>query len=217
MPKAKLYRFDEVTAEPVEVELPPEVFGAEVSVDLLWRAVRTYLSNKRQGTASTKDRGEVSGGGRKPWPQKHTGRARHGSIRSPLWRHGGVTFGPKPRDWDLDLPKKMRRKALICALSARAQEGQIRLIDRLGFQKPRTKEAVALLSRLGLPQKTLVVVAPEEYQIPVYKSFSNIPGVECHRADLLTAYEVLDHDALLLTERAVEALTRRLSHAQVGA
>ncbi len=217
MPKAKLYRFDEVTAEPVEVELPPEVFGAEVSVDLLWRAVRTYLSNKRQGTASTKDRGEVSGGGRKPWPQKHTGRARHGSIRSPLWRHGGVTFGPKPRDWDLDLPKKMRRKALICALSARAQEGQIWLIDRLGFQKPRTKEAVALLSRLGLPQKTLVVVAPEEYQIPVYKSFSNIPGVECHRADLLTAYEVLDHDALLLTERAVEALTRRLSHAQVGA
>lgn len=217
MPKAKLYRFDEMTTEPQEVELPPEIFGAEVSEDLLWRAVRTYLFNKRQGTASTKDRGEVSGGGRKPWPQKHTGRARHGSIRSPLWRHGGVTFGPKPRDWDLDLPKKMRRKALICALSARAQEGQIWLIDRLGFQRPRTKEAVALLSRLGLPEKTLVVVAPEEYQIPVYKSFSNIPGVECHRADLLTAYEVLDHDAVLLTERAVEALTRRLSHAQVGA
>lgn len=213
MPKAKLFRFDDPQAEPVEVELPPEIFGVEVSLDLLWRAVRTHLSNLRQGTASTKDRGEVSGGGRKPWPQKHTGRARHGSIRSPLWRHGGVTFGPKPRDWDLDLPKKMRRKALACALSARAQEGQIWLIDRLGFQKPRTKEALSLLSRLGLPEKTLVVVAPEEYEIPVYKSFSNIPGVECHRADLLTAYEVLEHEAVLLTERAVEALARRLSHA----
>ncbi len=212
MPKAKLFRFDDPQAEPVEVELPPEIFGVEVSLDLLWRAVRTHLANLRQGTASTKDRGEVSGGGRKPWPQKHTGRARHGSIRSPLWRHGGVTFGPKPRDWDLDLPKKMRRKALACALSARAQEGQIWLIDRLGFQKPRTKEALALLSRLGLPEKTLVVVAPEEYQIPVHKSFSNIPGVECHRADLLTAYEVLEHEAVLLTERAVEALVRRLSH-----
>ncbi|MGB9757260.1 MAG: 50S ribosomal protein L4 [Candidatus Bipolaricaulaceae bacterium] len=213
MPKAKLFRFDDAQAEPVEVELPPEIFGVEVSLDLLWRAVRTHLANRRQGTASTKDRGEVSGGGRKPWPQKHTGRARHGSIRSPLWRHGGVTFGPKPRDWDLDLPKKMRRKALKCALSARAKEGQVWLIDRLGFQKPRTKEALALLSRLGLPEKTLVVVAPEEYQVPVYKSFSNIPGVECHRADLLTAYEVLAHEAVLLTERAVEALARRLSHA----
>jgi large subunit ribosomal protein L4 len=217
MPKAKLYRFDDPAAEPVEVELPPEIFGAEVSLDLLWRAVRTHLSNLRQGTASTKDRGEVSGGGRKPWPQKHTGRARHGSIRSPLWRHGGVTFGPKPRDWDLDLPKKMRRKALISALSARAQEEKIVLIDRLGFAKPKTKEAISLLSRLGLPEKTLVVVAPEEYQIPVYKSFSNIPGVECFRADLLTAYEVLEHEGLLFTQAAVEALMRRLCHAQVSA
>ncbi len=217
MPKAKLYRFADVAAEPVEVELPPEVFGVEVSPDLLWRAARTHLSNVRQGTASTKDRGEVSGGGRKPWPQKHTGRARHGSIRSPLWRHGGVTFGPHPRDWDLDLPKKMRRKALTCALSSRAQAGQVWLIDTLGFPRPRTKEAVALLSRLGLPAKTLVVVAPEEYVIPVYKSFANIPGVECHRADLLTTYTVLEHDGLLLTERAVETLARRLSHAPVVA
>lgn len=217
MPKAKLYRFAEVTTEPVEVELPPEVFGVEVSLDLLWRAVRTHLFNRRQGTASVKDRGEVSGGGRKPWPQKHTGRARHGSIRSPLWRHGGVTFGPEPKDWDLDLPKKMRRKALACALSARAQEGQVWLIDRLDFPKPRTKEALALLTRLGLPQKTLVVVAPGEYQVSVHKSFSNIAGVECHRADLLSAYEVLEHDAVLLTEAAVMALRRRLSHANVAA
>lgn len=217
MPKAKLYRFYEPTAEPVEVELPPEVFGLAVNEDLLWRAVRAHLSNRRQGTASTKGRGEVAGGGRKPWPQKHTGRARHGSIRSPLWRHGGVTFGPKPRDWNMDLPKKMRRKALACALSTRAQEGQIWLIDCLEFPRPRTKEALSLLSRLGVPQRTLVVVAPEEYQVPVHKSFANIPGVDCHRADLLTTYTVLEHEALLLTQKAVEALARRLSHDQVSA
>ncbi len=217
MPKAKLYRFDDPEKEPVEVELPPEVFGAEVSEDLLWRAVRTYLLNQRQGTASTKTRGEVRGGGRKPWPQKHTGRARHGSIRSPIWRHGGVTFGPKPKDWDVELPKTMRRKALISALSARAQEERVWLIDRLGFARPKTKEALVLLSRLGLPEKTLVVVAPEEYQVPVYKSFSNIPGVGCHRADLLTAYHVLEHEGLLITEKGLEALLRRLSHAPVGA
>lgn len=217
MPKAKVYSFANPEKEPVEVELPPEVFGVEVSVDLLWRAVRGYLLNQRQGTASTKTRGEVRGGGRKPWPQKHTGRARHGSIRSPLWHHGGVTFGPKPKDWRVALPKKMRRKALLSALSARAQEERVWLIDRLGFGRPKTKEAVALLQRLSLPKKTLVVVAPEEYQIPVYKSFVNIPGVECHRADLLTAYAVLEHEGLLLTEKGLEALTRRLSHAPAGA
>lgn len=217
MPKAKLFRFADPAAEPVEVELPPEIFGAEVSQDLLWRAVRTHLLNRRQGTAATKDRGEVSGGGRKPWPQKHTGRARHGSIRSPLWRHGGVTFGPQPRDWDIELPKKMRRKALISALSARAAEGMVVLVDRLGFEKPKTKQAIALLSRLGVPEKTLVVVAPEEYGIPVYKSFFNIPGVDCHRADLLTAYEVLAHDGLVLTEKGLAALVGRLCHAGVAA
>mgnify|MGYP001147681903 CR=1 FL=1 len=217
MPKAKLFRFDDAQAAPGEVELPPEIFGVEASADLLWRAVRAHLLRRRQGTASTKGRGEVSGGGRKPWPQKHTGRARHGSIRSPLWRHGGVTFGPKPRDWDVDLPKNMKRQALRCALSARAQEGMVFLIDRLGFARPRTKDAVALLSRLGLPGKTLVVVAPEEYEIPVFKSFANIPGVACHRADLLAAYEVLEHDGLLLTQKALDTLLRRLSHAAVGA
>jgi large subunit ribosomal protein L4 len=110
----------------------------------------------------------------------------------------------------------MRRKALISALSARAQEEKIVLIDRLGFAKPKTKEAISLLSRLGLPEKTLVVVAPEEYQVSVYKSFSNIPGVECHRADLLTAYEVLEHEGVLFTQGALDALLRRLSHAPVG-
>ncbi len=212
MPKLSLYRFDNLEAPPEEIVVGEELFGAEVSEDLLWRAVRTYLLNRRQGTASTKTRGEVSGGGRKPWPQKHTGRARHGSIRSPLWRHGGVTFGPKPKDWDLELPRKMRRKALASALTARYQEGQVKAIDRLGFPKPRTKDGIQLLSKLACPEKTLVVVAPDEYQVPVTKSFSNIPGVTCVRSDALTAYEVLVHEGVLLTQRALEALERRLAH-----
>lgn len=213
MPKAKLLLFADSGAEPKEVELPPEVFGVPVSTDLLWRAVRAYSLNSRQGTASTKTRGEVSGGGRKPWAQKHTGRARHGSIRSPIWRHGGVTFGPKPKDWEIRLPRKMRRKALACALSARVTEDMVRVVDCFAFPKPRTKDALAFLSRLGLPEKTLVVVAPEEYDFRVAKSFANIPGVTCARTDVLTAYEVLNHEGLVLTERAVDALVRRLSHA----
>ena len=210
MPKAKLYRWDDLGAEPEEVEVPEELFGAEVNQDLLWRAVRVYLYNQRRWTASTKTRGEVRGGGRKPWPQKHTGRARHGSIRSPIWRGGGVVFGPKPIKRRLELPRKMRRKALISALSARAQEGNLVLIDKLGFERPRTKEGIRVLEAVGCPEKTLVVVATDEYTVPVYKSFSNIPGVECVRTDGLSVYNVLNHRHLLMTQRAVEEMERRV-------
>ncbi len=211
MVKAKLYRWDNLDAGPEEVEVPEELFGAEVNKDLLWRAVRVYLYNQRQWTASTKTRGEVRGGGRKPWPQKHTGRARHGSIRSPIWRGGGVVFGPKPIKRRLELPRRMRRQALISALSARAQEGNLVLIDRFGFERPRTKEAIRVLSGLGVPEKTLVVIATDEHTVPVYKSFSNIPGVECVRTDGVTVYNVLAHEGLLMTQRAVEELRRRVT------
>ncbi len=210
MPSAQVHRFSDPNGEPTAVALPEAVFAVPVSADLLHRAVRVYLLNRRQGTAATKTRGEVSGGGKKPWAQKHTGRARHGSTRSPIWRHGGVTFGPQPREWDLSLPARMRRKALATALSARHQDGMIWIIDRLGFEKPRAKDAIALLARLSCPKKTLVVVAPEEYGIPVAKSFSNVPGTTCIRADALTAYEVLGHDGVLLTQQAVQVLERRL-------
>ncbi|MBC7169437.1 50S ribosomal protein L4 [Candidatus Bipolaricaulota bacterium] len=211
MPSVQLHRFNDPGGEPAQVSLPEAVFGVEGSADLLHRAVRIQLLNRRQGTAATKTRGEVSGGGRKPWAQKHTGRARHGSTRSPLWRHGGVTFGPQPRKWSLSLPTRMRRKALSVALSARCQGGAVQVIDRLGFAKPRTKDAIALLSRLSCPPKTLVIVAPEEYTVPVARSFRNIPGVGCVRADALTVHEVLGHEGLLLTEQAVRALEERLS------
>lgn len=212
MPNAPLFVFDDPTGPAAQTALPEAVFGQAVSADLLHRAVRVQLLNKRQGTAATKTRGEVSGGGRKPWAQKHTGRARHGSTRSPIWRHGGVTFGPQPRQWDLGLPARMRRKALACALSSRFQDGKVQVIDRIAFPKPRTKDAVALLARLSCPAKTLVIVAPEEYGAPVRRSFANIPGVTCARSDAVTVYEVLGHEAILVTQDAVRALEERLSH-----
>ncbi|QAA76435.1 MAG: LSU ribosomal protein L4p (L1e) [Candidatus Bipolaricaulis sibiricus] len=212
MPNVRMYRFNDAAAEPVEAAVSASVFGVPVSTDLLHRAVRVQLLNRRQGTAATKTRGEVSGGGRKPWAQKHTGRARHGSTRSPIWRHGGVTFGPQPREWSLGLPARMRRRALSAALSARCEAGMVWMIDEVAFERPRTKDAIALLARLSCPAKTLVVVAPDEHVVPVTKSFSNIPGVTCLRSDAVTVYDVLAHDGLLLTQRAVQALEERVSH-----
>lgn len=212
MPKVPVHLFGDPSGEAGQAVLSEAVFGQPVSSDLLYRAVRAQLLNRRQGTAATKTRGEVSGGGRKPWAQKHTGRARHGSTRSPIWRHGGTTFGPQPREWNPRLPTGMRRKALAMALSARCEEGRLQVVDRLEFPRPRTKDAVALLAHLSCPPKTLVVVAPAEYGLSVAKSFSNIPGVTCARADTLTAYDVLNHEALLLTAGAVRALEERLSH-----
>lgn len=211
MPSVRVYQFSDPSAEPAEAQAPEAVFGVPVSADLLHRAVRIQLLNKRQGTAATKTRGEVSGGGRKPWAQKHTGRARHGSTRSPIWRHGGVTFGPQPREWDLTLPARMRRRALGAALSARYENGMVWVVDRLGFARPRTKDAIALLARLSCPAKVLVIVGPTEYEVPVWRSFSNIPGAKCARADAVTVYDILGHDGVLATEEAIQALERRLS------
>lgn len=211
MPSVPLHRFSDPDSAG-SVDLPEAVFGRSVSADLLHRAVRVELLRGRQGTAATKTRGEVSGGGRKPWPQKHTGRARHGSTRSPIWRHGGVTFGPQPRKWNLDLPTRMRAQALSAALSARCKEGKVQVVDGIPFTRPRTKDGLAFLARLSCPPKTLVLVAPEEYSVPVFKSFSNIPGVVCARADFVTVRDVLAHEGLVLTAAAVRVLEERVSH-----
>jgi len=210
MPEAKLYRFDALEADPETIEVPAELFAAPVNEDLLHRAVRVYLMNQRQGTAATRTRGEVAGGGRKPWRQKGTGRARHGSTRSPIWRTGGVTFGPRPFKVRLKLPKRMRRRAFVSALSARYAEGTVRLIDRIGFAEPRTKDGIALLAKLSFPRKVLILVGEEECGVPLMRSFSNIPGVTCARARAANTYEVLLHDALLITTSALEELKRRL-------
>ncbi len=209
MVEAKLYSFDDKEAEPKTVELDEHIFAAPVNTDLLYRMVRMQLLNRRQGTHSTKTRGEARGGGRKPWRQKGTGRARAGSRRSPLWVGGGTVFGPKPRSYEVKLPKKMKKAALASALSDRAGSGKIALVDKAGFIEPKTKRAIELLSRLGMAASTLVVVSRSEYNLAVKKSFSNIPQVKCLATPGLNVYDILRHEGLVLTLGALEELKTR--------
>lgn len=199
MPTVALYN---VKGEQVgEIELSDAVFGVAVNEPVIHQVVRMQLANQRRGTASTKTRAEVRGGGRKPWRQKGTGRARHGSIRSPIWRGGGVVFGPKPRDYGFTVPKKMKRLALRSALSAKVAAGELLVLEDLKFEKPRTKQMVEVLSNLKVTGKALVVTAgPDEI---VAKSARNIPGVKSIPATNLNVYDLLLHDKLVLTKDAV--------------
>ncbi|MEE8593808.1 MAG: 50S ribosomal protein L4 [Candidatus Bipolaricaulota bacterium] len=208
MAEAKLYSFAE-SNDPQTTSLDDRMFAANVNEDLLYRVVRMQLGNRRQGTHSTKTRGEVSGGGRKPWRQKGTGRARAGSRRSPLWVGGGTIFGPKPRSYESKLTKKMKLGALAAALSDRAGSGNVALIDQIQFETPRTKAAVELLNRMELTGKTLVVVATPEYNRAVKKSFTNLPKAKCIACGGVNVYDILRHDHLLMTTKAVEELTER--------
>lgn len=185
-----------------EVELSDAVFGAEVNEALMHQAVVAYLARQRQGTQSTKGRSEVSGGGRKPWRQKGTGLARTGSTRSPIWRGGGVTFGPKPRDFALELPRKMRRQALTSALSAKVQSGDLLVLDHLAFEEPKTREVASLLAKLNVGEPALIVTRETDPNLVL--SARNLPGVSTQRADNLSAYDVLSHGKLLLTRDAVQ-------------
>lgn len=205
--KAKLYKLD--GGEPEEIILNERLFGEEINTDLLYRAVQMQLTNSRQGTHSAKTRSEVSGGGRKPWPQKYTGRARHGSRRSPIWRGGGITFGPKPKEYDYKLPKKMRQKAIRIALSTKYKEQQLALIDKIHFEKPKTKEGAKLLERFNFPAKVLILVSKGENVVPVKKSFSNIFHVRCLATESATVYDLLKYESLLLTQKALKELEVR--------
>lgn len=216
MVDAKLYAFDE-TVEPQVVELDERIFDVAIHADLMYQAVRAQLLNRRQGTGSTKTRGQVRGGGRKPWRQKGTGRARVGSRRSPLWVGGGVTFGPQPRSYHVKLTRKMRRQALASALSDRAHEGKVSVLDRMGFEEPKTKSALALLDRLEMSASTLVVVGAYEYNRPVRKSFSNLARVKCLACSGLNVYDVLRHEGLVLTLGALEELRERFCHGEADA
>lgn len=209
MVEAKQYIMDR-TDDPQAVELDERLFGAQVNADLLYRTVRMQLTNRRKGNSSTKTRGEVSGGGAKPWRQKGTGRARAGSRRSPLWNGGGTVFGPKPKTYHIKLTKKMLRGALISALSDRASSGSVALVDRIEFDEPKTKRALALLERLGMASSALVVVGKGEYNQAVKKSFSNLPRVKCLASAGLNVYDILRHDALVLTTQALDELKERL-------
>jgi len=172
------------------------------------QAVVTFLANQRQGTHDTKTRSEVSGGNQKPWRQKGTGRARQGSTRAPHWRHGGVAFGPHPRDYRLGIPKKVRQLAKKSALNQRAQEGRLMVVDPLAFEKPKTKALVELLGKLGVAeQKVLLLTASDDAAraANVYLSGRNLPAVQVLRFADATAYEILWSDAVVVELPALGA------------
>ena len=184
-----------------EIELSEAVFGVEVNQSVVHDVVKNHLANKRQGTQSALTRAEVSGGGRKPWRQKGTGRARQGSTRAPQWTHGGIVFAPKPRDYSYTLNKKTRRLALKSALSAKAAAEAIIVIDEIKMEAPKTKEFAAFLNAVGCNCKTLVVTA--EANANVIKSGRNIPGCEITFANLINVYDVVNATKLVVDKAAL--------------
>ena len=187
-----------------EIELPEAVVGVEPNEAAVHDAVKNHLANKRQGTQSALTRAEVSGGGRKPWRQKGTGRARQGSTRAPQWTHGGIVFAPKPRDYSYSLNKKAKRLALKSVLSAKASEQAVVVIDELKMETPKTKEFAAFLKAVGCDTKTLVVTA--EMDQNVLRSGRNIAGCEVTFANLLNAYDVLKANKLVVDQAALRKI-----------
>lgn len=199
MPKVAVYNMQ--GAQVGEMELNNDVFGVEVNQAVLHSAVVLQLASLRRGTHSTKLRGEVRGGGRKPWRQKGTGRARAGSIRSPLWRGGAILFGPKPRSYSFSMPKKQRRLALKSALSSKVESGKLIVLDELSFGAPKTKQVVELLNNLKVAGKALLVTG--EFNEAVEKSARNISGVAAVEASGINVYDILNHDTVVVTKEAV--------------
>lgn len=198
---AGLYAAD--GTEKGSVELNPDIFGIEPNRDVMHQVVTAQLAARRAGTHSTKTRAEVRGGGRKPWAQKGLGRARHGSIRSPQWVGGGVAHGPKPRDYSQRTPKKMRRLALRSALSDRASEGQIKVVESFdAWETPRTKNATALLAAMGVTGKVLLIA--EDHERTAIKSFRNLKGVIAHNLGQANTYDVLWADTIIMSQGTLE-------------
>lgn len=191
------------------VRVHDSVFKITPNEDVIYRAVVSERTNLRQGTRSTKNRAAVRGGGRKPWRQKGRGVARAGSIRSPLWRGGGVTFGPKPRKLTYRLPKKMKRLARRSVLSQRASDKEIYVIDEIVFDKPRTKSFVAVLERMGLNEKR-VTFLPSELNRNIILSARNLPNVTIVSAEQASAFDLLDCDALLFDKGGIKKLENQL-------
>lgn len=199
MPKVSVFN---ISGDQVgEIELNDAVWGIEPNEHVLHEAVVMQLAGQRQGNHETKTRSEVRGGGRKPWRQKGTGRARHGTTRSPIWRGGGIVFGPHKRSYKYSLPKKVRRLAMKSALSSKVKAGEILVLDELNLAQPRTKEMVGILNKLNVQNKVLVVTA--EVNENVLKSARNIPDVKQVKADGINVYDLLHHDKLVITKEAV--------------
>jgi large subunit ribosomal protein L4 len=195
---------------PVEkIAVTDGIFAAEVKTHLFHQVVRMQLAKRRRGTASTKTRGEVSGGGRKPWRQKGTGRARQGSTRSPLWRGGGVALGPKPRDYAYKLPKKVRRAALRSALSMKTQEGLLKVIDRLDLPAPKTRQMVSFLRDLGVEKAVVILLADDNLNVRL--AARNLPRVKVLCVEGTNIYDLLAHDYLVCTREALIKLQEKVA------
>ncbi len=189
-----------------QLELSDFVFGIEPNTSVMHQALVRQHANKRLGTHSTKTRGEVRGGGRKPWRQKGTGRARQGSIRAPHWRHGGIVFGPKPRDYTQELPKRMRRLAIRSVLSAKARDGQLVIVDSFADLEGRTKAMIAVLDAFGQARGTVIGIGQKREN--VINAASNLPEVLTKQAAYLNLHDLLKHHRLILDREAVEWIER---------
>ena len=187
-----------------KTDLPDEIFGVEVRNGLLHEVVRNHLANKRQGCAATKTRGLVRGGGKKPYRQKGSGRARAGSNRSPLWKGGGTVFGPQPRDYSYKLPKKVKWTALSSALTVKFNDGEVVVIDEIAVSEPKTKIVKGLLEGLGL-NKNILIIVPEKNRA-LELAARNLPRVHVARVNELNVYAILSHEKLLISKDAVEKM-----------
>lgn len=200
---AKIYGID--GSEKGVAPLPDELFGQQVNEHLLWLSVKRYLGNQRQGTAKVKSRGEISGGGRKPFKQKGTGRARQGSNTSPLMPGGGRAFGPRPRDYRTEMPKRQRRQALVSALSLKAGASAVSVIEPLPFTEPKTRRMAEILDSLGLKGKRTLLVLDQANEA-VVKSCRNLRNLRTTLAHQVHPYDLLECDAVLLTQASLERM-----------
>jgi len=207
MPKVTL--FDQKGSNVGEIELAESIFGIEPNQSVLFEAILMQRASLRQGTHKVKNRSEVAGGGRKPWRQKGTGRARQGSIRSPQWRGGGTVFGPQPRSYSYKLPKKVRRLALKSALATKVQEENILVLESLAFEAPKTKEFVSFLNGLSVDTKALIVTDVVNDNVAL--SARNIPGVTVVEAAGLNVLDLVSHNKLIITKAAVEKVEEVLA------
>jgi len=200
MPKVALYNIS--GNEVGEFELSENIFGANVNVEAMHQVVKMYLANQRQGNQSALTRAEVRGGGIKPWKQKGTGRARHGSIRSPQWRHGGTVFAPKPRSYRFTLPKKLRRVALKSALSSKVVDNDLIVLEDFNLDSMKTKQMVNVLNNLKVDSKVLIVLDGKNENVE--KSARNIPGVKTALVNTINVYDILKYDKFIITKDAVQ-------------
>ena len=207
MPKVAVY--NSANQQVGDIELNDSVFGVEMNAGLVHQAVVMQLASRRLGTHATKTRGLVRGGGRKPWRQKGTGRARSGSTRSPLWVGGGTVFGPQPRSYAFRMPKKQRRLAIKCALSDKVASGDFIVLDDLQFDAPKTKSVVKMLGDFGVDAKSLIITLDENENVEL--SSRNIPGVKAINTMGLNVYDILNHTKLFIAKAAIEQIEEVLA------